>query len=104
MNEDEKMEIFQMGVKECISHSKPSPETDRRMAILETNFSNINQDLKDIKTAITRSTIWLITALFTFIISSFSLAFWIGSWKGSIEVKIDSIEKRIDVIDRQHQL
>lgn len=64
-----------------------------RMATLETNFSNINDDLKEIKTAITRSTIWLITTLLTIIVASFSLAFWLGTWKGALEVRLENLER-----------
>lgn len=93
MTDDEKMAIFNKGYEEGVVHRKSSPDTARKLAVLETNFSNINDDLKDIKTAITRSTIWLITTLFTILIASFSLAFWLGTWKGSIEEKMNNLQK-----------
>ena len=93
MKEEEECTIYQKGVVEGMKHSKPSPETAKKLAILETNFENINDDLKEIKTAITRSTIWLITTLFTILIASFSLAFWLGTWKGSIEEKMNNLQK-----------
>ena len=93
MNDEEKIEVFNRGVEEGLRHRTPSPETDRRMSILEMGATDIKEDLKEIKLAITRSTIWLITTLFTILIASFSLAFWLGSWKGSIEEKINNLQK-----------
>lgn len=93
MTDEERLAIRNEGFQEGIRHQKPAPETARKLAVLETNFQNINEDLKDIKTAITRSTIWLITTLFTILLASFSLAFWLGSWKGALEEKMNTLQK-----------
>lgn len=100
MTEDELMGLRNSiikGLKEEHIHDKPSQETDRRLSVMETNFTNINEDLKDIKTAINRSTIWLIITLFSILFSASSVAFWIGSWKGSFETRLDTIYSRITV-------
>ena len=67
--------------------------SDTRISVLETNFSNINDDLKDIKTAINRSTGWLIVTMFTVLSSAFGVAFYIGTWKGGIEERIYTLER-----------
>lgn len=74
-------------------HTKPSPETDRRLTVMETNFGYINEDLKDIKKEISKSTWWLISTLLSVLVASFSLAFWVGSWKGRVDQRLDSIER-----------
>ena len=81
------------GLREKPLHTKPSPETDRRLAVMETNFGYINEDLKDIKKEISKSTWWLITTLLSVLVASFSLAFWVGSWKGRVDQRLDSIER-----------
>lgn len=81
------------GLREEPLHTKPSPETDRRLTVMETNFGYINEDLKDIKKEISKSTWWLITTLLSVLLASFSLAFWVGSWKGRVDQRLDSIER-----------
>lgn len=73
-------------------HTKPSPETDKRLTVMETNFGYINEDLKEIKKEISSSKIWLITTLISMLVASFSLAFWIGTWKGKVDQRLNAIE------------
>ena len=94
MNEDEKMELVSEGIRIGREHSRPSPETDKRLSILDEKFSNINGDLKDIKDAINNSTRWLIATLVSVVGITFSGAYVVGNWRGVVDEKIINIEIR----------
>lgn len=66
-------------------------ENRENIAILIRDISHLNDGLGEVRAAISKSTAWLVTTLVTFLIGSFSLAFWMGSWKGQIEQRIENL-------------
>lgn len=103
MNSEEKMEIVSSvyeKVKEWVTtHETTAPSTERRIIPLEQQMGYINTDLKDIKTAINKANetvdstkTWLIITLFSILSSAMILGFWMGSWKGGIEERVNQIQ------------
>lgn len=79
-------------------HDRPSPETDKRLSLIENDIPEIKSDVKegfsDIREAINRGTWALIGLLFTVLGSSGAMVYYIGTWKGQIDIRVSNLETR----------
>lgn len=91
-------------VKEMLDeHKENSAKTvlsveshDKEISLMKQGFEFINTDLKEIKKAITSTTVWLILTLMSVLISASLMTFYVGSWKGGLDEQMSQIKQRLE--------
>ena len=94
-------------VKEMVDEHKASSirailsveSHDKEISLMKQGFEFINTDLKEIKKAITSTTVWLILTLLSVLISASLMTFYVGSWKGGLDEQILQIRHRIEQLE-----